>query len=204
MYVALTVGDEYYPQLRPYLQLEGLAYRIVPKTGREMVNTEVMYDNMMNKFKWGNLADTTVYIDEQNVRMARTMRMAFAQLASALIDEGQNEKAKEVLDYSFEVLPGKTLRYDYAATLLAGSYYELGFIEEADAIMDVVGQDCIERIQFVLNLPKSKQSNVSSEMSLRQNVGLIQNIYLTANEAKSPLAEKYLEVLNQYYPMVAR
>ena len=203
MYVALTVGDEFYPQIRPYLQLEGLAYRIVPIKGDgNRVNTEVMYDNMMNKFKYGNLADSTVYIDEQNMRMVRTMRMAFAQLVAALIDEGQNEKAKEVLDYSFEVLPGKNIRYDYAATMLAGNYYELGFIEEGDAIMDVVGTDCVERIEWVLSLPKRKQANVSQDMSLRQNVGLIQNIYIEASQAKSPLAEKYLDLLQKYYPLI--
>ena len=106
------------------------------------------------------------------------------------------------MDYSFEVLPGKNIRYDYAATMLAGNYYELGFIEEGDAIMDVVGTDCVERIEWVLSLPKRKQANVSQDMSLRQNVGLIQNIYIEASQAKSPLAEKYLDLLQKYYPLI--
>jgi hypothetical protein len=43
------------------MQLEGLAYRIVPVKGqRERVNTEAMYDNMMNKVVWGNIADPNV------------------------------------------------------------------------------------------------------------------------------------------------
>ena len=56
IYVAATVGSEYYPALQEYMQLEGLAYRIVPVKGRpERVNTEAMYDNMMNKFVLQNV-----------------------------------------------------------------------------------------------------------------------------------------------------
>ena len=84
IYVAATVGSEYYPALQEYMQLEGLAYRIVPVKGRkERVNTEAMYDNMMNKFVWGNIADPNVYLDEQHIRMARTMRMMFGQLVAS-------------------------------------------------------------------------------------------------------------------------
>ena len=205
MYVSLTVGSEFNPQIRPYLQMEGLAYWIVPIKGNgNRVNTEVMYDNMMNRFQWGNLADSTVYIDEQNMRTARTLRMVFSQLVTALIEEGQNEKAKEVLDFCFDVLPGKSVTYDDATEMLARSYYELGYVAEADAIMDIIGEDCVERIQFVLSLPKNKQKRVSIDLDLRQNVGLIQNIYIGARNAQSPLADKYLNYLEQYYPLVAR
>ena len=136
--------------------------------------------------------------------MARTLRMVFSQLVTALIEEGQNEKAKEVLDFCFEVLPGKSIAYDDATEMLARSYYELGYVAEADAIMDIIGEDCVERIQFVLSLPKNKQKRVSVDLDLRQNVGLIQNIYISARNAQSPLADKYLNYLEQYYPLVAR
>ena len=158
----------------------------------------------MHKFRYGNVADSTVYLDEQNIRMIRTLRMLFSRLASALIDEGQKEKAKEVLDYSFEVLPTNTIPADVAVLMLASNYYELGETERADELMDIVGTDAVEKIEWVIKLPRKKQGNVSSDMNLRQNVGLLQNIYYDMARVQSPLAPKYMELFQKYYPYVAK
>ena len=79
--------------LEKYFQLEGLAYRFVPylsssndgQTGE--VATDIMYDNVMNKFKWGNLGDSTIYLDETNMRMTLNFKNNFSRLADALILE---------------------------------------------------------------------------------------------------------------------
>ena len=69
--------------LEDYFSLEGLVYRLVPvktvnasgEVGR--VNIDAMYDNMMNKFQWGNLAGKNVYLDETNLRMCMNLRNNF-------------------------------------------------------------------------------------------------------------------------------
>jgi tetratricopeptide (TPR) repeat protein len=202
IYVAATVGSEYYPALQEYMQLEGLAYRIVPVKGdRERVNTEAMYDNMMNKFVWGNIADPNVYLDEQHLRMARTMRMMFAQLAEALVNEGQTEKALKVLDKSFEVIPTTSVPADYATAMLAGLYYELGQIEKADNLTRPILDDCIQKIEWVNSLNSKKRKRISQELSIRQNVGLIQNLWMTARNYDSALAAELEENLQKYFPL---
>ncbi len=62
IYFAVTTGDDAYVGLKKYFQLEGLAYRFVPikQTENEeaqggRVNTDLMYDNIMNKFLWGGM-----------------------------------------------------------------------------------------------------------------------------------------------------
>ena len=203
MYVAATVGSEYYPALQEYMQLEGLAYRIVPVKGqRERVNTEAMYDNMMNKFVWGNIADPNVYLDEQHIRMARTMRMMFGQLAAALIEEGQNEKALEVLDKCMEVIPTTSVPADYSTAMLAEYYYELGQTEKADALIRPLLDDCITKIEWVKSLKSKHSKAVSQELSIRQNVGLIQNMWMTARNYDSELSTELEENLQKYYPLV--
>ena len=202
MYVAATVGNEYYPALQEYMQLEGLAYRIVPVKGqRERVNTEAMYDNMMNKFVWGNIADPNVYLDEQHLRMARTMRMMFGQLAEALINEGQREKALTVLDKCMEVIPTTSVPADYSTAMLAGYYYELGQTEKADNLTRPLLDDCIQKIEWVNSLNTKKRKNISQELSIRQNVGLIQNLWMTARNHNSTLTTELEENLQKYYPL---
>ncbi|MBP5259851.1 MAG: DUF2723 domain-containing protein, partial [Paludibacteraceae bacterium] len=72
IYYAVTVGSEMYLGLEKYFQLEGLAFRIVPlkSAGAEgTVATDMMYDNMMSKFKFGNVSCPGIYLDENVQRM---------------------------------------------------------------------------------------------------------------------------------------
>jgi tetratricopeptide (TPR) repeat protein len=144
IYWAITVGRDKYLNLQDYFQVEGFAYRFVPiKTtsspqqlqfGR--VETDLMYDNLMNKFKWGNMNNPDVYIDENNMRMMTNIRNSFNRLASALIDEGKKEKAIEVLDRCFDLVPIDLVAPEYFTMELADSYYKAGASQKGKAIME--------------------------------------------------------------------
>lgn len=203
IYFSMTVGDEFYPALQPYLQQEGAAYRLVPAHKNKGVNTEVMYENLMHRFKYGNVNHPGIYLDETNMKICRTLRVAFSQLAEALILEGDSTRALEVLAYAEEQIPQSTVPYDFVQSYFAQSYYQLGNIEEGDRIMQILMDDCTERIEFVLSLPKSKQANVGYDMQLRNNLGKIQNIAMTCQQYKSPLADTVYELFQNYYKTLA-
>jgi tetratricopeptide (TPR) repeat protein len=141
IYFAVTTGDEAYVGLKQYFQLEGLAYRFVPIKQTESeenqggrVNTEVMYNNVMTKFLWGGMDKKGVNLDENCIRMTGNLRMQMGVLAGALISEGKNKKAKEILDKCLEKMPEENIPFD--ATLLAtcGGYYEIGEMQKANAL----------------------------------------------------------------------
>jgi len=96
-YFAMTVPNSYYLGLDPYLRLTGLAYQVTPLvgSGNSEVSTDIMYDNVVNKFKWGGL-DTakpgSLYLDETICRMVTTMRSALIDLAKGLLREGDQAK----------------------------------------------------------------------------------------------------------------
>jgi len=133
IYFAVTTGDEAYVGMKRYFQLEGLAYRFVPIRQTESeeaqggrVNTEIMYDNIMNKFLWGGMDKPGVNLDENCIRMSSNLRMQMAILAGALINEGKNKKAKNVLDKCLEVMPDENIPYDATIYTICGAYYEIG------------------------------------------------------------------------------
>jgi hypothetical protein len=141
IYFAVTTGDEAYVGLRDYFQLEGLAYRFVPikqtqgeaaQGGR--VNTEVMYDNMMNKFLWGGMDKKGVNLDENCIRMTGNLRMQMGILAGALINEGKDKKAKAVLDKCLEVMPDENIPYDATIFTICAAYYEVKDTQKANAL----------------------------------------------------------------------
>ena len=130
IYFATTVGSDNYLNLEPYFQLEGLAYRLVPirteskndvVPGR--VETKIMFNNVMNKFAYGNMNNENVYLDENNIRMTTNFRINFTRLAEELINEGKRDSAVLVLDKCVEVMPDKTVPYNYFMTKVAELYY---------------------------------------------------------------------------------
>lgn len=141
IYFAVTTGSEAYLGLEEYFQLEGLAYRLTPikNTENEMaqggrVNTDVMYDNIMNKFAWGGLDKSGVSLDENCTRMASNMRMQMATLAGALINKGQKQKAEKVLDLCLEKMPDENVRYEATLYTIIAGYYQIGNMKKATAL----------------------------------------------------------------------
>ncbi|MDE6645445.1 MAG: hypothetical protein K2J97_05125, partial [Muribaculaceae bacterium] len=97
VYFAMTVPTSYYLGMESNLRNTGLAYQASPIhteiTGYELpVNTEKMYRNITEKFRWGGLDeipdDGTVYLDETVRRMVTTHRSSMLDLATALYNEG--------------------------------------------------------------------------------------------------------------------
>lgn len=139
IYFAVTTGGEAYIGLDKYFQLEGLAYRLVPvkqteneEMGGGRVNTEAMYNNIMNKFLWGGMDKPGVNLDENCLRMAGNLRMQMSILANALIVEGKNSKAKAVLDRCLEKMPEENVPYDATLFTITGGYYQLGETKKAN------------------------------------------------------------------------
>lgn len=206
MYVAVTVGSEFYPNIKPYLQLEGLAYRISPVKHDEknMVNADAMYTNMMYKFKYGNIKDPHVYLEEQNMKMAKTFRMLFSQLADALIQENKKDSALAVLDKAHLEIPPTSVPYGYYAQYLAKDYYALNQNAKGDAIVEDLAKSYEQNIKWVLSLSPSKRNLVSQDMDLKFNLGMIQNLYLICSNAKSSLAPKMENLFKTYYPFIVQ
>ena len=131
MYFATTVGKESFTGINDYLQLEGMAYRIVPIKkdpflANERVNTDKMYDNMLHKFKWGGIAENpNIYLEENNLRMVQTHRYMFLRLVDALLLEAKQARMKR--DYCellrWALMSGDS-RYMSAFRQYTSAYYD--------------------------------------------------------------------------------
>ena len=200
MYFAVTIGEDYHLGLNPYLELTGMAYRITPersKDGKPRVNTEVMYDNMLHKFKYGNMNVPGIYIDENTMRMCRTHRMMFCQLAEALYYEGKRDKALEVLNYAEEMLPGYNVPYDYTSGTMAALYYAMDEMEKGNAIMAVLADNCVEYMEWGASLSAPERKAAQSTLGHYSAVlGFVLN-NLQRFEQKE-LFNKYFALYNQY------
>ena len=162
MYMAITVGSDNHLNLTNNFLQEGLAYRITPfdnaKLGRRL-DSEKMYDNLMNKFKFGGIDNPDIYLDETVLRMCDTHRRMFVQLTSQLIKEGKKDKALKALDYCEKVIPSTTVPHDYlmsSSKEMAENYLALGQTEKAEKILNELANNAVEYATWYLSLDDAR------------------------------------------------
>jgi hypothetical protein len=206
VYFASTSGSSTFLGLNDYLQLEGLAYRLIPVKTKSTdgdvgcVNTDLMYDNMMNKFKWGNINDTSLYFDETVLGMAMSLRLSFTRLANALSAEGKNDSAIKVLDKCQEVFPEKNVPYNYYEFLVGESYYKAGDTLKANALMTYMADMYETDLKYYFKFKGSKANTV--DFHIQQSLGIIQKIAMAAVEFKQEeLATRTKDLFEKYYAL---
>lgn len=200
MYYAVTVASDQWVKLDPYFQQTGLANQIVPmqvKGTVKEVNTEKMYDNVMNKFKWGGVNTKGVYLDENVMRMCKSYRsVLFAKLAAALVNEQKNDKALAVLDKAMEVLPAENIPLDYSALSIGELYYVLGQKEKAEGIYTGIADNAVRNLNWLFRLKPGQLSSVENELG--HNLAVLQEVLRVNKQHNPEFAKKYQEEFDNY------
>ena len=203
LYVATTVGSDNYMNLGDNFVQEGLAYRITPfntkAPGAKNFDTEKVYNNVMNRFKWGGLDKSGLYIDETVMRMCYTHRHLLAQLAMQLIAEGQNAKAEKVLRKAEKVLPEYNVPYTFlsGAADMARAYALIGKKADAARILNKVWADAKSYADYYLQLTGSRF--MMSQNDVLRQLYIMQNIADITQACDHSLADQRLKTVNALY-----
>ncbi len=206
IYFAITTGNDAYLGLMDYFQLEGLTYRLIPvKTKRKdgqigRINTDILYDNIMNKFKWRSYDDPKIYLSDDNIRMTMNFRNNFARLAEALIQEGKMDSAIAVCDRAFEVLPDKSVPFNIFVMPLADVYQKAGAYDKSNAVFQRLFEISEQDIKYYLSFKREQAKKIRPE--LEQTLGVMHrlvtiNMPLARNYYKKGEAEKGNKIINK-------
>lgn len=169
IYFAITTGGDAYLNLDDYFRLDGLAYRLTPiksentdgQTG--WIDTDILYDKLMNKFVWGNIDKEHVYLDENNLRMTMNFRNLFARLANALINEGKRDSAIKVLDRCMQIMPEKTVPHNVFSIGLIENYYRVGEKKKAQNILLSMKNMTEQELTYFLSLKPNNAKTLTFE-----------------------------------------
>lgn len=172
-----------------YLQQDGAAYRFVPiKTPIDRVfsigrvDTETLYDNLMNKYRYGNVGDPRVYVDYfvTTTFNSSQLRSSFARLANALTAEGDTTRAVEVLDRAMQEMPLGQLRMDDMVPFIIEAYYKAGATEKGNALARQAAAILIEYVDYFDRFKGAKKKLVENEAM--DKLRTLYNIYLIAGQ----------------------
>ena len=164
LYMSTTVGASNYGSLWRHFVQEGLAWRITPFSFSEniplqsVVDTDKMFDNMINKYRYGNLSTPGLYLDETTLRMCWTHRRWLAHLANNLLLEGKPEKALQVLEKCDKEIPEYNVPYNIDSNGLdiANAFIACGKIERGIQILNTLEKTSREYITYYASLSPSR------------------------------------------------
>lgn len=180
-------GDDDYIWMKDYLQLDGIAYKLVPiKTpiqkgspfmGR--IDTEKMYDLIKN-WEWGNSGNPEVYHDVETRRNSITYRGHMARLIEDLINEKQLDKAEEITDLAMEKMPVDIFGYYTFLEPFIGAYYEVDAKEKARELYQQVAVKYQENLNYFGQVSDDNQSKYIQNVyfDIERYKGLVDTISL--------------------------
>jgi hypothetical protein len=176
VYYSVTVDRNLYLNLHEYFQLQGLAYRIVPIHQPEVrgqlgsIDTDLMFDNMVNKFRWGGVDDSTVYLDENIRRMMMNFRNNFGRLANELIAQGDTARARAALDRCMEVMANERVPFNFFMVPVIEAYYKIGETELANSYLLTLSDLAEEELRYFISLGREHADDLDYDKQVRLHI----------------------------------
>ena len=205
LYVALTVGQENYMNLGDNFVQEGLVNRITPfttnKPGAKNFDTEKTYHNIMTRFKFGNLKQKGLYLDETTMRMCYTHRRLLAQTALQLIAEGKKQKAINILKKADVEIPAYNVTLDYMSGALdmARGWLMTGQKAKGKEYVEAVWKNASQYLNYYLSL--SNDRFLQSQNDCIRQIMIMQSTCDVAGMVSPQLEQKYQKQLNNLYTL---
>ncbi len=211
IYWAVTCREDKLLGMEDYLQLEGLGLRVVPFKnegdqrnygiiGCGRVASDVAFDNIMNKWKWGNFDKERLFVDRSYMPSLQTMRVTMIRIARQLTVEKKNDKAIALADKYFTVFPAYNFAYDQFSALMADVYARAGDNAKAAAKIREIAKATEQQLRFVASQTPDFQKSYAQDQQYA--MGSAQTLLTTAaNVLKDQTLQNELEqMFTPYMP----
>jgi hypothetical protein len=185
IYWAVTCREDRLLGLNDYLQLEGLTLRVVPVKSRSenqaygmvgmgRTNADIAFDNIMQKWRWGNFDTHKTHIDRSYMPSLQTMRVAFIRIGRQLLMEGKTDKAIALADKYFEVFPKFNFPYDQFSAFMADIYVRAGAKDKATEKLNDIADYMEAQLRFYRSQPSDIQPGYQQDANFA--VGALQSV----------------------------
>jgi hypothetical protein len=198
--------------MKDYLQLEGMAYKLVPlktpvpKDGSPldmgMIDSDKMYENIM-KMDWGNSEIPTIYHDPETRKNSINYRSYLARLMNQLIAEGKKGKAKNIIDLAMAKMPLDKFGYYSLIEPFAKGYYDIGEKVKAQELLEKLMTKYKENLNYYINLNAVDQTDIAVDIitDIERYRGLL---HVMKESGDSVFYNKNKVIFNTYIKMFER
>lgn len=179
----VQMGGDLNVGLKDYLRYDGFVYTFVPFKGpmslysAGRIDTDAMYDRLMNVYKLDNLAADGIHIDYQNLGTFNgimSIRHIFAQVAGRLMVQGDTLRAVQLLDRMQQVMrrdyfplnSSLVASYNVPAVLDAIQiYFAAGETDKALDLATAFYGDTYDALALFVNSGAVSQSDIEENLN---------------------------------------
>lgn len=157
-----------------------------------------MYDNVMNKFRFGNADDPSVYLDDNNRRMLSNYKRIYANLGKEFLALGDTLKALELVQKGREIVPVEKVPEDYYSVGFAEILIRAGKKDEGEKLIDEIVNYAKEYLNYAVSLGPEERFGL--ELSNGINMQSLLDIYnLSLNHEMDSLTTVLEPMISTYY-----
>ena len=201
--------------MNDFMRLEGLALRLTATRGQSdpaysysmvgkgSVDSEKVYDNVMNKFRWGNFDKVDTYVNRSYSPSVQSTQLLIRRAALDLLDKGQLDKAMELTDTYFSAFPHMNFNYDYRTWFMISVYLEADQYDKAKPHLQTLANEMADQMDYYMSLDDNTLA--SYETDFRLTYQTMQSVLQEAtrrqdNEFKTELESLFGPYLEQAVP----
>ncbi|MGI4804114.1 MAG: hypothetical protein ACRYFL_05045, partial [Janthinobacterium lividum] len=206
IYFAITVGNDNMMGLDKYMYNEGFAYRLMPfkpdsasSSSSERSNTLQMYNNVMNKFKWGNMKNARYLDHESRTMFYPVILRVFLALGENLAKEGHPDMAKKVLERYEQVMPDINPYTDVAIRkfYLADLAYQINDKPIGEKTVNQIMSYVSDQLNYYASMDDDNRRMNGRDIQLCISV-LNEMVKLTADNKEPALNKKATALISEY------
>jgi hypothetical protein len=176
IYFDLSVVQTTNIKIERYLQHEGFAFRFVPIINQAgnigSIDTDILYERLMNQFQWGNMDKPGILVDDNLQRTVEVaqIRQSFIRLADQLLINNDSLRCIEVLDRLYELLPFSMYKNSSNDLYSASLYFKTNKPDKANLIIDELTKKSFEKADFYLSMGSSYVNTFQGEITRERNI----------------------------------
>ena len=180
IYFSVTCHGEKLMGLSDYVNMDGMALRIVPVKsiseknmsiyGAGKMDLDFTYDVVMNKYKWGNFDKKQLFVDHSYAPSVQAIRMVMMRLAEGLQRKGDLERAGKVAAKFFEVFPNMNFQYDARVLPFVDNLIAAGNKTEGQKQIQTLADETLDMLEFYSTLsPDEIQGGFEQDQAFTQS-----------------------------------
>jgi hypothetical protein len=207
IYFAVTCKNDKLLGLNDYMQMEGLGLRIIPVKsssirnlsiyGSGRVATEKVYDNVMNKWRWGNFDKKETFVDGSYAAEIQAMKITMMRTSQELLEQGKNEKAGNLAAKYFEAFPHFNFPYDESVVPFIEVLNEVGRTEEAKEHLKILADETMQKLRFYDSLNEEDFASFKSDYGYA--IRAVSDIFSVTRRMNDPdLLQQFEKELGDY------
>jgi hypothetical protein len=194
IYFAVTCQPSKLLGLNDYMQLEGLALRVVPwKSASEggmgiygygMVRADKVYENITKYWKWGNFDQKDTYVNDSYNPGVNAMKMAMVRAGNELLRQGRTAEANQLANQLFASFPHFNFPYDNSMVNPINILVRGKDFENAKIQIRILAEETRQKLEFYDSLDQDDLTSFAGDM--RSDLELTQILTTLAGSVEDP------------------